>query len=60
MFIFIIDEHTFSTLAFMKKKKNNWSGAHLKTIVHIFAQKFYTQKYKPLSIGYYNLEDQKV
>jgi hypothetical protein len=60
VFIFIVDEQTFSTIAFMKNKLNNWLGPHLKTIVHIFAQKFYTQEYKPLSRGYYNLEDQKV
>ncbi len=60
MFIFIVNEQTFSTLAFMRNKLNNWSSLHLKTIVRIFAQKFYTQEYKPLSRGYYNLEDQKV
>jgi hypothetical protein len=55
VFIFIEDEQTFATLAFMKNKLNNWSCPHLKTIVCIFAQKFYIQKYKPLSRGYYNL-----
>ncbi len=60
VFIFIADEQTFFALAFLKNKLNNWSGPHLKTIVCIFAQKSYTQEHKPLSRGYYNLEDQKV
>ncbi len=59
VFIFVEDEQTFSTLAFMTNKLNNRLGPHLKTI-GIFAQKFYIQEYKPLSRDYYNLEDQKV
>ncbi len=59
VFIFVEDEQISSTLAFMKNKLNNWLGPHLKTI-GIFAQKFYTQHHKPLSRGYYKLEDQKV
>jgi len=44
---FIEDEQTFSILAFMKDKLRNKLGLHLDTIVHMFAQEFYTQENFP-------------
>jgi hypothetical protein len=41
------DEHTFSTLKFMKSKLRNRLGGHLDTTMRMFSQGFYNQETFP-------------
>lgn len=38
----IEDERTFSTLSLIKSKFQNWPLEHLNTIIHMYAQQFYS------------------
>jgi hypothetical protein len=38
---FVVDEHTFSNLVFMKTKLHNRSMIHLNLVVRMYAQDYY-------------------
>jgi len=53
------DEHTFSTLAFMKDKLCNRLGPRLNMIVCMFAQEFFIQGNFPYHEAITNWKEQK-